>query len=55
MRKAFGLVLAGLGVAAIAGAAVAANALPVIFPELRKARTFAPTFLHSDTVKEPAS
>jgi MFS family permease len=37
------------------GAIVVTAIWAVIFPELRKARTFAPTFLHSDTAKEPAS
>jgi hypothetical protein len=41
------------------GAIVVTAIWAVIFPELRKARTFAPTFLHSDTAtndsREPAS
>jgi hypothetical protein len=38
------------------GAIVVTAIWAVIFPELRKARTFAPTFLHSETAsKEPAS
>src|SRR6185503_20858591 len=36
------------------GAIVITAIWAVIFPELRKARTFAPTFLHSETAKEPA-
>ena len=36
------------------GAIVVTAIWAVIFPELRKARTFAPTFLHSDHAKEPA-
>jgi len=36
------------------GAIVVVAIWAVIFPELRKARTFAPTFLHSDQAKEPA-
>ena len=35
------------------GAIVVTAIWAVIFPELRKARTFAPTFLHSDQAKEP--
>ena len=35
------------------GAIVVTAIWAVIFPELRKARTFAPTFLHSDHAKEP--
>lgn len=37
------------------GAIVITAIWAVIFPELRKARTFAPTFLHTDTSKEPAT
>jgi MFS family permease len=36
------------------GAIVVTAIWAVIFPELRKARTFAPTFLHPDQAKEPA-
>jgi MFS family permease len=36
------------------GAIIVTAIWAVIFPELRKARTFAPTFLHSDQAKEPA-
>jgi MFS family permease len=52
MAVAFGAVgaVAFGGVGAIVVTAIWA----VIFPELRKARTFAPTFLHSDHAKEPA-
>jgi MFS family permease len=51
MAVAFGAVgaVAFGGVGAIIVTAIWA----VIFPELRKARTFAPTFLHSDHAKEP--
>ena len=35
------------------GAIIVTAIWAVIFPELRKARTFAPTFLHSDQAKEP--
>ncbi|HEY6814426.1 MAG TPA: MFS transporter [Croceibacterium sp.] len=37
------------------GAIVVVAIWAVIFPELRKARTFAPTFLHPDQAKEPTS
>ena len=37
------------------GAIIVTAIWAVIFPELRKARTFAPTFLHSDHAKEPVS
>lgn len=52
MAVAFGAVgaVAFGGVGAIIVTAIWA----VIFPELRKARTFAPTFLHPDQAKEPA-
>lgn len=54
-----GLVAAVLGAAgAVAfggvGAIVVTAIWAWIFPELRKARTFAPTFLHEETGKEPA-
>jgi len=50
-------VLGAVGAVALGGVgAIVVTAIwAVIFPELRKARTFAPTFLHSDTAKEPAS
>lgn len=50
-------VLGAVGAVAFGGVgAIVVTAIwAVIFPELRKARTFAPTFLHSDTEKEPAS
>src|SRR5690554_1589433 len=37
------------------GAVVVTAVWAWIFPELRKARTFAPTYLHEDTRKEPAA
>jgi MFS family permease len=37
------------------GAIIVTAIWAVIFPELRKARTFAPTFLHKDDLKEPAT
>ena len=37
------------------GAIVVTAIWAVIFPELRRARTFAPTFLHADKSKEPAT
>lgn len=37
------------------GAVVVTAVWAWIFPELRKARTFAPTYLHQDTEKEPAA
>jgi len=37
------------------GAIIVTAIWAVIFPELRKARTFAPTFLHENTAKEPVT
>jgi MFS family permease len=48
-------VIGAVGAVALGGVgAIVVTAIwAVIFPELRKARTFAPTFLHSDQAKEP--
>ncbi len=52
-----GGLLGAVGAVAIGGVgAIIVTAIwAVIFPELRKARTFAPTFLHTDQSKEPAT
>ena len=52
-----GGLLGAVGAVAIGGVgAIIVTAIwAVIFPELRKAKTFAPTFLHEQTSKEPAT
>ena len=50
-------VLGAVGAVAFGGVgAILVTAIwAVIFPELRRARTFAPTFLHTDQSKEPVT